>query len=50
MKMINSWRANAKQKDKFHILVRISSVTVFELSIDISDRFFRLVIMNVGIE
>ena len=49
MKTINSWKSKVKQSDKIDITVRISSLSVFELNIDFSKKFYRLVILNFGI-
>jgi hypothetical protein len=49
LKLINSWRSRSKQFDKINVEVRISSITVFNLSIDISSKSFRIVICNFGI-
>jgi hypothetical protein len=50
MNFINSWKSKNKQFDKFTILCRISSLTIFELSIDFSSKSLRLVLLNFGIE
>jgi hypothetical protein len=50
MKLVNSWRSIRKQKDKFELMFRISTVTIFELSIDISDKSTRFVLFNIGFQ
>ena len=50
MNFINSWKSKNKQLDKFTILCRLSSLTIFELSIDFSAKTYRLVLLNFGIE
>ena len=50
MNFINSWKAINKQKDKLTILCRISTLTIFELSVDFSSKTYRLVLLNFGIE
>jgi hypothetical protein len=49
MKIINSWTSRVKQPDKFEITVRISILTVFELNVDLSRKFYKLVLFNLGI-
>lgn len=49
MKTINSWTSKVKQKDKFEIIIRISTVTIFELNIDLSKKTYKLVLFNLGI-
>ena len=48
MKLFNAW-GPGKQVDKFEITLRLSIVTVFESSYDISDKEFKLVILNYGL-
>ena len=50
MKFVNSWRSIRKQKDRFELKFRISTVTLFELSVDISDKSTRFVIFNIGFQ
>ena len=49
MKTINSWTSKVKQKDKFEITIRISTLTIFELNIDLSRKTHKLVLFNLGI-
>ena len=44
----NGW-GPGKQVDKFEITLRLSILTIFDLSYDISDKKFRLVLLNYGI-
>ena len=46
MKFRNSWKSAAKQWDKLSIRIRISSLDVFTLEIDISREFYMLTILN----
>ena len=48
VKLFNGWGPQ-KQVDKFEITLRLSILTIFELSYDISDKKFRLVLLNYGI-
>jgi len=50
MKFINSWKSFNKQHDKVRIAVRIASLTLFEINIDISSKLYKLVIFNFGIQ
>jgi hypothetical protein len=50
MKLINSWKAVRKQKDKFEFTLRISRLTIFEISIDVSSKSTRLIFLNIGIQ
>ena len=49
MKLFNAWGPH-KQSDKFEITLRLSILTIFEISYDISDKKFKLVILNYGIQ
>lgn len=49
MKLFNAWGPH-KQSDKFEITLRVSIITIFELSYDISDKKFKLVLLNYGIQ
>ncbi len=49
MTIINSWKSKVKQLDKIDIIIRISSVSLFELKIDVSRKYYRLMILNFGI-
>ncbi len=46
MKFRNSWKSINKQWDKLSIRIRISSLDVFTLEIDISREFYMLTILN----
>ena len=50
MKTINSWTSKVKQKDKFEIIIRISTVTIFELNIDLSKKLYSFTLLNFGIK
>lgn len=50
MKLINSWKAIRKQKDKFEFTLRISKLTIFEISVDISSKTTKLIFLNIGIQ
>ena len=47
---INSWKANAKQKDRVNITIRFRSITILEIKYDVSDKKLRLMIINLGLE
>jgi hypothetical protein len=47
---INSNLSNKKQTDKVVIEVRISLITFFELSLDISSKKVRFILLNMGLE
>jgi hypothetical protein len=49
MKITNSWASPNRQKDKFEIKLRISSLTVFQISLDFSNKYYHFVILNVGV-
>lgn len=49
MKLFNAW-APGKQADKFEITLRLSIVTLFEFSYDISDKELKFIILNYGIQ
>lgn len=46
MKFRNSWKSINKQWDKLSIRIRISSLDIFTLEIDISREFYMLTILN----
>lgn len=46
MKFRNSWKSINKQWDKLSIRIRISSLDVFTLEIDVSREFYMLTILN----
>lgn len=47
---INSWKPSNKQNDKVHVGLRLGKLTVLELGIDFSDKYFKLMILNFGYE
>jgi len=50
MKFTNSWKAINAQHDKLRLVVRVSSLTLFELNIDFSSKLYKLTIFNFGIQ
>jgi len=50
LNFINSWASGSKQDDKLMIVVRLGKLTLIEISSDISSKFLRLIVFNVGIE
>ena len=50
MKFTNSWKAINAQHDKLKIAVRVSSLTLLEVNIDISSKLYKLTIFNFGIQ
>ena len=50
MKFTNSWKAINAQRDKIRIVVRVSSLTLLEVNIDISSKAYKLVLFNFGIQ
>jgi len=50
MNIINSWKSKAKQKDKFEISIRISMITLFEISIDLSKKSYSFMLLNFGVK
>jgi hypothetical protein len=46
MKLRNNWATSRKQWDKLMIRVRLSSIDVFNLEVDISRNFYLLTILN----
>lgn len=49
MKFTNGWKANNKQTDKCQLKLRIGSVDVLNIDIDMSDRKYELTIFNLKI-
>jgi hypothetical protein len=50
MKFRNSWKAATKQCDKLMIRLRISSLDVFALEIDLSRDFYLITILNLTLK
>lgn len=50
MKFRNNWRSKNKQWDKFIIKLRISTVDIFSLEIDISREFYMITLLNLCIK
>lgn len=50
MKFRNSWTAIAKQWDKVTIRLRISSLDIFALEIDLSRDFYLITILNLTLK
>jgi hypothetical protein len=50
MKFRNSWVAAAKQWDKLIIRLRISSLDIFALEVDLSRDFYLITILNLTLK
>jgi hypothetical protein len=50
MKLRNNWKAKNKQWDKFMVKLRISSLDIFTVEIDISREFYMITILNLCIK
>jgi hypothetical protein len=50
MKIRNNWKTSKKQWDKLMIRLRISSVDLFTLEIDISRDFYLFTLLNFTIK
>jgi hypothetical protein len=50
MKFTNSWKAINTQHDKLRVVVRVSSLTLLEVNIDVSSKVYKLTIFNFGIQ
>ena len=50
MKFRNGWKATTKQWDKVMIRLRISSLDVFALEIDLSRDFYLITILNLTLK
>lgn len=50
MKFRNSWTAIAKQWDKIIIRLRISSLDIFALEVDLSRHFYLITILNLTLK
>jgi len=50
MKFTNSWKAINAQRDKLRLVARVSSLTLFEVNIDVSSKVYKLTIFNLGIQ
>ena len=49
MKFTNGWKASNKQTDKCQLKLRIGSVDVLNIDIDISDKKYSLTILNLKV-
>jgi len=47
MKFRNSWKSVTKQWDKLMIRIRVSSLDIFTVEIDISREFYLVTILNL---
>lgn len=50
MKFRNNWKNSQKQWDKIMIRLRLSSVDVFTLELDLSREFYLITILNFTIK
>jgi hypothetical protein len=50
MKLLNNWRANNKQEDKFLVWIKLGRITAFKLYLDFSEKIYELTILNFGIK
>jgi hypothetical protein len=50
MKLRNNWTAKNKQWDKFMIRLRVSSLDIFSIEIDISREFYMISFLNFQIK
>jgi len=50
MKFRNGWKSYNKQWDKFVIKVRVSSLDIFGIEIDISRKFYLITLLNFTIK
>jgi len=46
MKITNAWRSQNKNVDRIEVRLRIGAVTVYELSVDLSDKKWRIGLFN----
>ena len=47
MKFRNSWKSVTKQWDKLMIRIRVSSLDIFTVEVDISREFYLVTILNL---
>lgn len=50
MKFRNSWKSAAKQWDKLCIRIRVSSLDILTIEIDISREFYLITILNLTLK
>jgi hypothetical protein len=50
MKFRNSWKSVTKQWDKLMIRIRISSLDIFTLEVDLSRDFYLITILNLTLK
>lgn len=50
MDFINSYSAKNKQWDKFKVEVRLLKLTVLKIDIDISHKYIKIILFNLGVK
>jgi hypothetical protein len=50
MKFRNSWKSVTKQWDKLMIRIRVSSLDIFTVEIDVSREFYLITILNLTLK
>ena len=47
-RLINSFKSYVKQNDKIIFILRLGILTIFEISFDKSDKYFKFLLLNLG--
>jgi hypothetical protein len=50
MKFINGWKYVKKDSNRFHFVLRISVLTVYEVFVDFSDKKWKIMVCNIGLQ
>jgi hypothetical protein len=50
MKFINEWEANAKQGDKYRLLIRFGKLTILEFYLDSSLMDYEITLLNLTLK
>ncbi len=50
MTFFNSWRSHKRNWDKIDLTIRVSSLTIISVKADLSRRYYRINILNLGIK
>lgn len=50
MKFINGWKYMFKDSDRCHFGLRLGVLTVFEFFVDFSDKKWKIMLCNIGLQ
>jgi hypothetical protein len=50
MNYYNGWKSRKRNWDKLDITLRISKLTIFSIKVDLSNKYYNINILNIGIK